>query len=106
MTFDRALIAVWQQALVNSASMIELAGERFPVRFTSRQKLRQVDFTFRGESLRGLEQNPHTTSRWAARARSGAKVMQFLSHGRYVAVVVDGKVTMYERLGERSRKQS
>jgi hypothetical protein len=28
-------------------------------------------------------------------ARSGKKVMQFLSKGRYVANVVDGKVTIY-----------
>jgi hypothetical protein len=28
-------------------------------------------------------------------ARSGKKVMQFLSEGRYVANVVDGKVTLY-----------
>jgi hypothetical protein len=30
-------------------------------------------------------------------ARSGKKVMQFLSGGRYIANVVDGKVTMYGR---------
>jgi hypothetical protein len=30
-------------------------------------------------------------------ARSGKKVMQFLSEGRYVANVVDGKVTLYGR---------
>ena len=45
--------------------------------------------------FRGLEQNPGTKSRWAQLARSGKKVMQFLSEGRYVANVVDGKVTMY-----------
>jgi hypothetical protein len=28
-------------------------------------------------------------------ARSGRKVMQFLSEGRYVANVVDGNVTVY-----------
>jgi hypothetical protein len=28
-------------------------------------------------------------------ARSGKKVMQFLQNGRYVANVVDGKLTMY-----------
>ena len=28
-------------------------------------------------------------------ARPGKKVMQFLSEGRYVAVVVDGKVKLY-----------
>jgi hypothetical protein len=41
--------------------------------------------------LRGLEQNPETKSRWAAMARAGKKVMQFLEGGRYLAVVVDGR---------------
>jgi len=54
-----------------------------------------VDFVFDGNEIRGLEQNPQTKSRWAQLARSGKKVMQFLSEGRYVANVVDGKVTFY-----------
>ncbi len=95
MTLEEALASVWRQALVEAAAAVELAGRRFPVRTTPRKGLRQVDFVFAGESLRGLEQNPATGSRWAALARSGAKVMQFLSGGRYVAVVVDGKVTRY-----------
>jgi hypothetical protein len=32
-------------------------------------------------------------------ARSGKKVMQFLSNGRYVGNVVDGKATVYGRRG-------
>jgi len=59
--------------------------------------LRQVNFVFDGNEIRGLEQNPETKSRWAQLARSGKKVMQFLSQGRYVANVVDGKVTLYGR---------
>jgi len=54
-----------------------------------------VDFVFDGSEIRGLEQNPDTRSEWAKQARSGKRVMQFLSAGRYVAVVVDGKVTFY-----------
>jgi hypothetical protein len=54
-----------------------------------------VDFAFEGKDIRGLEQNPETKSRWAQMARSGKKVMQFLSEGRYIANVVDGKVTLY-----------
>jgi hypothetical protein len=53
-------------------------------------RLRQVDFVFDGNEIRGLEQNPETKSRWAQMARSGKKVMQFLSQGRYVANVVNG----------------
>jgi len=58
---------------------------------------RQVDFAFDGNEIRGLEQNPETKSRWAQMARSGKKVLQLLSDGRYVANVVDGKVTIYGR---------
>ena len=64
-------------------------------RITSRKGLRQVDFVFDGNEIRGLEQNPDSKSRWAEMARDGKKVMQFLSEGRYVANVVDGKVTLY-----------
>ena len=35
------------------------------------------------------------TSKWVAMAREGKKVMQFLDGGRYVAVVVDGKMKTY-----------
>jgi hypothetical protein len=61
---------------------------------------RQVDFVFDGNEIRGLEQNPETKSRWAQMARSGKKVMQFLSEGRYVANVVNGKVTLYGKGSE------
>jgi hypothetical protein len=58
---------------------------------------------FEGKEIRGLEQNPDTKSRWAQMARSGKKVMQFLSEGRYVANVVDGKVNLYRRRAGTSR---
>jgi hypothetical protein len=93
--FDETLIEVWRQALVENAKIVELAQERYPVRQTSKNHLRQVDFVFDGKTIRGLEQNPNTKSRWAQMARAGKKVMQFLSEGRYVANVVDGKVTYY-----------
>jgi hypothetical protein len=56
-----------------------------------------------GLALRGLEQNPKTESRWAQLARAGHKVMQFLSAGRYIGNVVDGKVTLYG--GKRKNEQ-
>jgi len=91
----QALSSVWRQALVENAPTIELDGRRYPVRRTARHQLRQVDFSFDQQELRGLEQNPDTRSRWAQMAREGKKVMQFLSHGQYLAVVVDGKVIRY-----------
>ena len=89
------LVSVWRQALLEDAPEVDVESRRSAVRRTSRHRLRQVDFTFDGQELRGLEQNPETRSRWAQMARAGKKVMQFLSSGRYLAVVVDGKVTPY-----------
>jgi hypothetical protein len=95
MFLEEALIDIWRQALVEDARNIRLGTELFPVRKTPKSGLRQVDVTFEGQEIRGLEQNPKTTSRWAQMARSGKKVMQFLSAGRYIANVVDGKLTWY-----------
>ena len=89
------LIEVWRQALVENATVVELHGSRYPVRRTPKRGLRQVDFIFDRNEVRGLEQNPDTRSEWAKLARAGKKVMQFLSEGRYVAVVVDGKAKLY-----------
>lgn len=96
-SFEQALVDVWRQALVENADVIQLGKDRYPVRRTPRRHLREVDFVFDGDQVRGLEQNPKTKSNWARMARAGKKVMQFLSEGRYVANVVDGKVTMYGR---------
>ncbi len=119
MTLEEAMIEVWRQAMAEGAKSVEkgkletrrqklesgqekdgprsveLGGETFAVRETPRKRLREVDFVFEGQPMRGLEQNPKTESRWAQLARKGHKVMQFLAAGRYVGVVVDGKVTMY-----------
>src|SRR5277367_376947 len=103
LSLEESLIDVWRQALVEDAKVVELGKERYPVRRTPKRGLRQVDFVFDGNEIRGLEQNPQTKSRWAQMARSGKKVMQFLSDGRYVANVVDGKVTLYAGRGRTSR---
>jgi hypothetical protein len=94
-SFEQSLIDVWRQVLVESAKVVELGTNRYPVRQTPKSRLRQVDFEFEGNKIRGLEQNPQTNSRWAKMARSGRKVMQFISDDRYVANVVDGKITLY-----------
>ena len=94
-SFEQTLIDVWRQVLVENVDAVKLGTKRFPVRLTSKRRLREVDFVFDGSEIRGLEQNPETKSRWAHMARAGEKVMQFLSEGRYLANVVGGKVTMY-----------
>jgi hypothetical protein len=94
-SLEETLVEVWRQALVENAKFVDLGAEYYPVQRTPKRGLRQVDFVFEGNEIRGLEQNPATASRWAQLARSGKKVMQFLIEGRYIANVVDGKVTFY-----------
>ena len=83
LSFEQAMIEVWRQVLVENAAVVELEKEHYPVRLTPKRRLRQVDFEFEGNKIRGLEQNPETKSRWAEMARAGKKVMQFLNEGRY-----------------------
>ena len=98
-SLEETLISVWRQALVEDSRTVTLESGSYPVRSTIRSKLREVDFEFEGQILRGLEQNPKTKSRWAQLTREGKKVMQFLSDRRYIANVVDGKVQFYGRSG-------
>lgn len=105
MKLDEALVAVWRQVLEENANLVELEGRRYPVQRTARRRLRQVDFAFGGQPLRGIEQNPETASRWAEMARTGHKVMQFTSGGRYIANVVDGKVNSYQKAAAKKSSQ-
>jgi hypothetical protein len=101
MTLEDALLSVWQQVFTEDAKTVVLDAATYPIRRSSRSRLREVDFRFGNTELRGVEQNPNTSSRWANLAREGKKVMQFLSEGRYVANVVDGKVMLYQAARER-----
>ncbi|MGC1613547.1 MAG: hypothetical protein WA736_02595 [Candidatus Acidiferrum sp.] len=92
---ESTLLSVWQQAFIDKKKSVELDDATYAVRQTAKSKLKQVDFRFGDRELRGLEQNPKTKSRWAKRAREGGQVMQFLEQGKYIAVVVDGKVHVY-----------
>jgi hypothetical protein len=93
--FEQTLIAVCRQALVDEADVVKLGSERYLVTRSKAKMLRQVIFNVDGNSIIGIEQNPKTKSRWAAMARAGKKVMQFIQDGRYIAVVADGKVISY-----------
>ena len=81
--------------MVDEARTVSLDDRIYPVRKTAGKRLRQVDFEVDRTDYRGLEQNPNTKSRWAELARKGSKVMQFLQSAKYVAVVVDGKLTHF-----------
>jgi hypothetical protein len=94
-SIDKALISVWQQALVDEADVVKLGSERFLVTRSKAKMLRLVIFDIDGDSIVGIEQNPKTKSKWAAIASSGKKVMQFIQDGRYVAVVADGQTILY-----------
>lgn len=96
-SLEETLMEVWRQVLVENSRSVRLGSAIYPIRRTAKSGLCQIDFQIEGQDFRGLEQNPNTNSRWAQLARSGKKVMQFLQNGRYVANVVDGKVTLYDQ---------
>jgi hypothetical protein len=95
---DEALLSVWRRVLVERKKRVVLGDDSYPVQSTAKRRLAQVDFEFAGQRIRGLEQNPATASRWAALARKGAKVMQFLIAGRYIAAVSDAKITHFNKV--------
>lgn len=95
MSLEEDLLSVWRQVMAEDARVVRLGDERYPVRRTSRANLREVEVRVEGRALRAVEQNPSTRSRWAKLAREGSKVMQFMEDRRYVAVAVDGKLTLY-----------
>ena len=95
MTLGETLISIWQQALVEGKATIELEGQSYSVGSTRAKKLRTVRFHYAEYRLDGIEQNPETTSRWAALAREGKRVMQFSHLHRYVANVCEGTLTRY-----------
>ena len=97
LTLESALLSIWQQSLVDKKKAATLDDATYSVRQTSKSKLKQIDFRFEDRELRGLEQNPNTKSRWAKLAREGKQVMQFLEHGKYIAVAADGKVHQYKQ---------
>lgn len=58
-SFEQIFIEVWPQALVENATVVELDSSRYPVRRTPKRGLRQVDFIFDGNEIRGLERRQH-----------------------------------------------
>ncbi len=78
---------------------VQLGGKTIPVMRTSSQRLKTVRFAMNGRGYQAIEQNPDKPSRWGELARNGHRVVQFreVGSGKYVAVGVDGKVTVYER---------
>jgi hypothetical protein len=57
------LVAVWQQALAESADVVKPGSERYLVTRSKAKLLRQVIFVYDGNSIVGIEQNPKIKSR-------------------------------------------
>ena len=64
LSFEQTLIEVWRQTLVENAKTVELGAERFHVRRTPKRGLRQVDFVFEGNEIRGLEQRQNPSRKF------------------------------------------
>lgn len=78
---------------------VVLEGRAVRVARTGSRRFRTVRFTMGGREYQAIEQNPEKPSRWGQLAREGHRVVQFrdVASGKYVAVVVNGKVTEYGR---------
>jgi len=78
---------------------IVVEGKSWPLTRSGVSRLRMVRFAMGGSEYQAIEQNPEKPSRWGQLARDRHKVVQFrdVKSGKYVAVVVDGKVTEYGR---------
>jgi len=95
MTLGETLILVWQQSLADDQEEVALGHESYPVTVFRAKKLRSAEFSYGDLRIIGIEQNPATSSRWAALAREGNRIMQFRCKGRYVANVCEGKLLRY-----------
>jgi hypothetical protein len=102
MTLGETLISVCQQALAEAKPAVELNDRRYRVTATRSKRLRTVRFSYGEYEIDGIEQNPNTTSRWAALAREGKQIMQFSFQGQYIGNVCAGELMRYaawEKLG-------
>ena len=78
---------------------VVMNGQTSRVSRIAAQRLRTVRFVMGGREYQAIEQNPEKPSRWGKLAREGRRVVQVRDLGtqKYVAAVVDGKVTEYSR---------
>jgi len=95
---DREILKLVAEQMMTSGE-VSVGGKIARVTRTGSRKLRTVRFVMDGVDYQGIEQNPEKPSRWGQLAREGHRVVQFrdLGSGKYVAAVVDGKVTAYTR---------
>jgi DNA replicative helicase MCM subunit Mcm2 (Cdc46/Mcm family) len=93
---DTALLSSVAEQLM-SGNKVEVGGQTLSVQRTIRNRFRCVKFSVDGAEFEAIEQNAAKPSRWGELARAGHRIVQFreTGSGRYVAVAVDGKVTVY-----------
>ena len=98
---EEILRSIASQLVTKSSVTVE--GNSAPVRRTSTEHLKTAAFTVEGHEYQAIEQNPEKPSRWGQLARSGRQVVQFkdAERNKFVAVVVDDKVTFYGGSKER-----
>ena len=91
------LTAVAEQLM--SGKEVAVEGRASPVTRTGTHRFRTARFVMDGKEYQAIEQNPEKPSRWGKLAREGHRVVQVrdLETQKYVAAVVDGKVTEYGR---------
>jgi hypothetical protein len=82
-----------------SGGVVSIGKKSTKVERTGSRKFRTVRFELAGREYQMIEQNPEKPSRWGKLAREGHRVVQVrdVELGKYVAAVVDGKVTEYTR---------
>ena len=83
-------------------SEVSVEGRAFRIARTGSRRFRTVRFVMNGREYQGIEQNPEKPSRWGKLARDGHQVVQVrdLETQKYVAAIVDGKVTEYGGYGD------
>lgn len=95
---DKTILSSVAEQMMTSGE-VSIGGKILRVSRTGSRRFRTVRFLVDGVEYQGIEQNPEKPSRWGQLARDGHRVVQFrdLASGKYVAAVVDGKVTEYSR---------
>jgi hypothetical protein len=93
---DEAPVASIAKQMMAS-DKVDVNGKSVLVSRTSKNRLRTLAFSMDGREYQAIEQNAEKPSRWGQLAREGHQVVQFKDSAtnRFVAVCVDGVVTIY-----------
>ncbi|UCE10992.1 MAG: hypothetical protein JSW61_03415 [Candidatus Thorarchaeota archaeon] len=80
-------------AIFDGSDSVEVDGEIYPIRKTSKSKVRLVEI----KGYTYIEQNPHKDSRWAKMAQEGHQIMWVMQGRRYLVRIMDGKFLNLKR---------